>query len=133
VTGSIDFVIDEEIRLQLEKMNVGKAAGPDEFLIEIVKKMGNIEVGWMAAVMREVQRKGIPRAWRKSRTTPLYKQKGNTLNCANCREVVDILKRQYMDSKKGNPAHVLSMDAIRKDVRTSAVPTPSVRRSRESL
>ena len=35
-------------------MNVGKAAGPDEFLIEIVKKMGNIEVGWMAAVMREV-------------------------------------------------------------------------------
>lgn len=66
--------------------------------------------------MREIQLKGIPAVWRKSRITPLYKQKGDSLNCSNykgikllsqclklweriiesrLRDIVEISKRQY--------------------------------------
>ena len=56
--------------------------------IEIVKRLGNNEgISWMTSVMRDIQKTGIPAAWRQSRITPLYKQKGDPLNCSNYRGI----------------------------------------------
>ena len=87
VEGPIALISEEEVKTQLEKMKKGKAAGPDEFPIEIVKRLGDTGVSWMTSVLRDIQKKGIPAAWRKSRITPLYKQKGDPLNCSNYRGI----------------------------------------------
>jgi len=68
-------------------MKNGKAAGPDEFLIEIVKKLGDLGLDWITTVLREVQDVGIPEVWRRSKITPIYKQKGDPLDCGNYREI----------------------------------------------
>ena len=116
VEGPIAEVTQEEVKKQMEKMKTGKATGPDAFPIEIVKRLGDEGISWMTAVMRDIQKTGIPTAWRQSRITPLYKQKGDPLNCSNyrgikllshclklweriiegrLRDIVQIAKRQY--------------------------------------
>ena len=116
VEGPIAEVTQEEVKKQMEKMKTGKATGPDAFPIEIVKRLGDEGISWMTAVMRDIQKTGIPAAWRQSRITPLYKQKGDPLNCSNyrgikllshclklweriiegrLRDIVQISKRQY--------------------------------------
>ena len=64
-------------------MKKGKAAGPDEFPIDTVERLGDTGVSWMISVLRDIQNTGLSAAWRKSRITPLYKQKGDPMNCAN--------------------------------------------------
>ena len=87
VEGPIAQVTEEEVKKQLEKMKTGKATGPDAFPIELVKSLGNDGISWMTSVMRGIQRTGIPEAWRHSRITPLYKQKGDPLNCSKYRRI----------------------------------------------
>jgi hypothetical protein len=54
------------VKTQLEEMKKGKTAGPDEFPIEIVKRLGDTEGSWMTSVLRDIQKPGIPVSWRKS-------------------------------------------------------------------
>jgi len=42
---------------------------------------------WITAVLREVQDEGIPEEWRRSKITPIYKQKGDPLDCGNYRGI----------------------------------------------
>ena len=49
--------------------------------------MGDEGISWMTAVMRDIQKTGIPAAWRQSRIAPLYKQKRDPLNCSNYRGI----------------------------------------------
>ena len=79
-----------EVKIQLEKMKNRKATGPDEFPIEVVKvvkSLGQTGLTWMTAVLQDVQENGIPPEWRRSKITPLYKQKGDPLNCSNYRGI----------------------------------------------
>ena len=87
IEGPIETVSEEEVKQQLQKMKKGKATGPDELPIEVVKMMDELGVSWMTAVLRDIQNKGIPSEWRKSRITPLYKQKGDPLSCSNYRGI----------------------------------------------
>jgi hypothetical protein len=68
-------------------MKSRKATGPDEVPIEIVKNLGDLGIDWMTTVLQDIQAGGIPAEWRKSRITPLYKQKGDPLNCSNYRGI----------------------------------------------
>ena len=87
VEGPMDLVTEEEVKTQLDRMKNKKATGPDEFPIEVVKKLGGTGIAWMTAVMQDIQQNGIPSEWRKSKITPLYIQKGDPLNCSNYRGV----------------------------------------------
>jgi len=77
IEGPISHITREEVKKQLEKMKNGKAAGPDEFSMEIVKKLGDLGLDCITAVLREVQDERIPEEWRRSKITPIYKQKGD--------------------------------------------------------
>jgi len=87
IEGPIPHVTREEVKKQLEKMKRGKAAGPDEFPMEIGKKLRDLGLDWITAVLREVQDEGIAEKWRRSKITPIYKQKGDPLDCSYCRGV----------------------------------------------
>lgn len=56
-------------------MKDNKATGPDEFLIEVVRKPGETGNTWMTAAMRDIKKNEIPFEWRKSKITPLFNQK----------------------------------------------------------
>jgi len=60
IEGPIPHITRDEIKKQLEKIKNGKAAAPDEFPMEIVKKLGDLGLDWITAVLREVQDEGIP-------------------------------------------------------------------------
>ena len=98
-----------------------KATGLDEFPIEVVKSLGQTGIFWLTAVLQDIQTNEIPSEWRKIKITPLYKHKGDPLNCSNyrgikllshclklwerviearLREMVNISKRQF-DFQKG--------------------------------
>ena len=42
---------------------------------------------WMTGVLNEAVREGIPEEWRTSTITPIYKQKGDPLECNNFRGI----------------------------------------------
>ena len=67
----------------------------------------------MTGVLNEAMRKGIPQEWRTSTITPIYKQKGDPLECNNFRgikllnhtlrlweRVVESRLRKIMNSEK---------------------------------
>ena len=82
------LISKSEVKIHLEKMKNRKATGQDVFPIEVVmKSLGLRGLGWMTAVLQDVQENGIPPKWRKSKITPLYKQKGDPLNCSNYRGI----------------------------------------------
>ena len=87
VEGPMRQITEEEVVKQMEKMKNRKATGPDEFPIEAVKSLGQTGISWMTAVLQDIQTNGIPPDWRKSKITPLYKQKGDPLNCSNYRGI----------------------------------------------
>jgi hypothetical protein len=93
-----------------------KATGPDELPIEVIKLMKQIGLQWVTSMLEDIQNNGIPEIWKYSTITPLYKQKGDPLNCNNYRgikllshslklwerviearfrEIVNISERQY--------------------------------------
>ena len=69
------------------KMKKNKACGPDCLSIEVAKALGDEGAIWMTGVLNEAMRKGIPEEWRTSTITPIYKQKGDHLECNNFRGI----------------------------------------------
>ena len=70
----------DEVKSQLERMKRRKATGPDEFPVEVLKRLGDPRLDWITEVLQEVQQRGIPDEWHCSRISPLYKQKGDPLD-----------------------------------------------------
>ena len=68
-------------------MKKNKACGPDCLPIEVAKALGDEGAIWMAGVLNEAMSEGIPEEWRTSTMTPIYKQKGDTLECNNFRDI----------------------------------------------
>ena len=85
--GPIPEVTQEEVKRQLDKMANNKATGPDELPIEVLKLLKKDGLEWITSMLAEVQKKGIPKIWRNSTITPLYKNKGDPLNCNNYRGI----------------------------------------------
>ena len=87
VQGPIEEIYIEEVITQLEKMKKNKACGPDYLPIEVAKAHGDEGAIWMTVMLNEAMREGIPEEWRTSTITPIYKQKGDHLECNNARGI----------------------------------------------
>ena len=85
--GPIEEIYLEEVITQMGKMKKNKACGPDCLPIEVAKALGDEGAIWMTGVLNEAMRKGIPEEWRTSTITPIYKQKGDPLECNNFRGI----------------------------------------------
>lgn len=85
--GPIHEIEVSEVEQQLEKMKNNKSTGPDELPIDLIKLLKDSGTNWMTACLREIMNDGIPQEWRKSLITPIFKQKGDPLECGNYRGI----------------------------------------------
>ena len=81
--GPIDLFNENEVFEQLGKMGLDTATGPDDLPIEAVKILAKQDIGYVVEAMNQVLQQGIPEIWRKSRMVPIYKGKGDILECNN--------------------------------------------------
>ena len=75
----IDIFNENEVSVQLGKMGLDKATGPDDLPIEAVKILAKQVVRYVVEAMNQVLQQGIPEIWRKGRMVPIYKGKGDIL------------------------------------------------------
>ena len=76
-----------KIKTALRNMKKGKACGPDT-PIEIWMALGDVRIVWLTKLFNEIlKKKHMPDAWRKSIIVPIFKNKGDTLNCNNYRGI----------------------------------------------
>ena len=86
--GPIDIFNENEVPEQLGKMGLDKATGPDDLPIEAVKILAKQDIMYVVEAMNQVLQQGIPEIWRKSRMVPIYKGKGDILECNNYRGII---------------------------------------------
>ncbi|EXB79420.1 (+)-neomenthol dehydrogenase [Morus notabilis] len=66
------------------KMKKGKACGPDDIPIEVWIALGDAGIVWLTKLLNEIlKKKHMPDAWRKNILVPIFKNKGDVLNCNN--------------------------------------------------
>ena len=70
-----------------EGRKLNKATGPDDLPIEAVKILAKQDIRYVVEAMNQVLQQGIPEIWRKSRMVPIYKGKGDILECNNYRGI----------------------------------------------
>ena len=79
---------EEEVREALSKMKQGKAGGPTGVTVDMTKTSGEIRVEWITDLCNGVIREGkIPKHWQSSIIVPVYKGKGDTMQCSSYRAI----------------------------------------------
>ena len=69
-------------------MKQGKAAGPSGVVVEMMAAGGDLAVEWMTDLCNSIIAEGrIPTDWTKSTLVPLYKGKGDPLECGSYRAI----------------------------------------------
>ena len=84
VEGDIIEITSADIEMALRNMKNGKATGPDHLLVEVWKSLGITGVNFLKeALNRITDEENIPDIWRKSILIPIFKKKGDIMNCGN--------------------------------------------------
>ena len=77
VERPVEGVTDEEVMEAMNKMKLGKAAGPSEVNMDMIIASGTFGVGVMKKLCQRVlDRKGMPEEWKTSVVVPIFKGKG---------------------------------------------------------
>ena len=67
-------------------MAANKARRPDDLPARLIKLVKDTDTKWKTSCFRKIMSEGIPqdwRKWRKSKITPIYKQRGDPLDCGS--------------------------------------------------
>ena len=81
------LITDEKLKQAVDKMRNGKAPGDDELPAEIIKKIGNIGLSWLLALMNLAwQSEQVPDDWIRAVICTIHK-KGEKTNCENYRGI----------------------------------------------
>ncbi|XGW03141.1 hypothetical protein V3C99_014828 [Haemonchus contortus] len=82
--GPIKRWTEDEVSIAIGKMKVGKVTGPDGVPIEAWKALREHGIKWLTRFLNTVTAEGrIPDAWRRSTIVPIFKQKGDAMDCSN--------------------------------------------------
>ena len=88
VEGPCELIIEREVEEAIRNMKVGKAAGPSEIVVEMLKAAGNKGVKIMTKICNHIVREGaMPREWELSTLVPIYKGKGDPVECGSYRAI----------------------------------------------
>ena len=88
VEGQVEQVSCKEVREAIRKIKQGKAAGLSEVTTEMIVAGGKIAEEKMLQLCQQVlDGKGIPNEWKTSVVVPIFKGKGDVMNCGSYREV----------------------------------------------
>jgi len=86
--GPIENITIEEIKAAMKKMKRKKAAGPSELSIDMLDALGDAGPEMVVQLMEKIWREEkIPSDWENSEIVPIYKQKGDPLECGNYRGI----------------------------------------------
>ena len=86
VEGPLDNVTRDEVQTAMRKLKAGKAAGPSEVTTEMFTMAGDVGTDMLLEVFRNViKNDSSPETWGKSITVPLFKGKGDALDCGKYR------------------------------------------------
>ena len=86
--GPVEEITSDEVRSALASMKTGKAPGPSGISTELMKGAEDTVVAELTPIFQKVfETKTVPSCWQKSLTIPLYKQKGDSLNCGSYRGI----------------------------------------------
>ena len=86
VHGPIEAVTEHEVSLALQGMKSGKASGPSEVTTEMFKIAGVLGTAMLCSVFNNALKNNAPpEKWAESITIPLYKGKGDALDCGKHR------------------------------------------------
>ena len=76
--GPVERVSQEEVG----KMKAGKAAGPSKVSVEMIAASGEIWIDLMVELCQSMlDGRGIPNEWALSVVVPIFKGKGDAMNC----------------------------------------------------
>ena len=82
VEGPLQEVTIEEVQLALKSMKPNKAPGPSGLSTDILKSGGGIVVEQLTKVLKQVMTtEQSPTEWKESITIPIFKGKGDPLQC----------------------------------------------------
>ena len=88
IEGPIEDITIEEVRQAIKGMKMGKATGPTGVSAEQLKNLDDEGIEWFRDILRTIVHKGeIPEEWKKSYIVPIYKEKGDPLECKNHRGI----------------------------------------------
>lgn len=88
VLGPSDKIDKEEIRKAIKASKKGNAAGRTGIVVDIIEAAGEAGVSWMTDLCNAIIREGkIPEDWQESITVPIYKGKGDPLECGSYRGI----------------------------------------------
>ncbi|EYB93809.1 hypothetical protein Y032_0178g644 [Ancylostoma ceylanicum] len=74
--------------MAMKKMKAGKASGPDGIPVEAWRSLGELGVRWLTMFFNNITRsEKIPEAWKDSIIVPIFKRKGDAVNCVNYRGI----------------------------------------------
>ena len=72
----------------MKKMRLGKAAGPSEVNMDVIIAIERFGVGVTKKLCQRVlDGEGMPEEWKTSVVVPIFKGKGDVMDCGACREV----------------------------------------------
>ena len=81
-------ISSEEVEKAIKKMKIGKAAGPSGVVSEMIKAADGIGVAWLTDLCNSIVKEGrIPEDWKNSLLVPVYKGKGDPLECGSYRGI----------------------------------------------
>ena len=87
VEGPVEEVTYEEVIKAMNKIKLGKAAGPSEVNMDMIMASGKFGVGVLKKLCQRVpDGKGMPEEWKAS-VVPIFKGKGDVMDCGAYREV----------------------------------------------
>ena len=89
VEDDITEITSAEIEIMaLRNLKNGKATGPDDLPIEVWKSLGRTGVNCLKEALNKItDEEKIPDIWRKSILIPIFKNKGDIMNCGNYRGI----------------------------------------------
>ena len=86
VKGPIEEITEEEVKKALKGMKTNKAPGPSGLPSDMIKYAGKSAIRELTKVFRDiVTREKSPEEWHRSTTVPLFKGKGDALECGGYR------------------------------------------------
>ena len=82
VEGPLQEVTIEEVELALKSMKPNKAPGPSGLTVDVLKSAGVIAVEQLTKALNQVMAtEKAPKEWKESITIPIFKGKGDPLQC----------------------------------------------------
>src|SRR4029077_4595591 len=88
VCGPCEKISEVEVREAVAATKIGKVAGPSGIVSEMLKASGDEGITWMTSLFNKTIAEGkIPDNWKRSWMGPVYKGKGDALECDSYRGI----------------------------------------------